>query len=253
MDGLNGANIFTPEELETLFSDEGAQETPPADDGTKAQDGNQEGGDSGNTDAGNTPNDVTTTKAFANRLKESTAKAVQTERENIAKALGYDSYDALIKSREKQTLEDKGLDPDVVAPVIDDLVKQRIDNDPRMKELETYRNKQLIEFGKKELAELTELTGGKITSLAQLSPEVKKLWGEKGSLTKAYMELEGTNLVRSMRSEQSKGTTGHMNTPNGNATVPTGERLLTEEEKQAWRFFNPGISEEELNKKTVKK
>ena len=252
MGGLNGANIFTPEELEALFKDDDTQATPPAETGTNTQDGDQNTDGSNTADAGN-QNDVTTTKAFANRLKESTAKAVQAERESIAKSLGYDSYDAMIKSREKKTLEDKGLDPDIVSPVIDDLVKQRIDNDPRMKELEGFRNQQLIEFGKKELAELTELTGGQITSLAQLSPEVKKLWGEKGSLTKAYMELEGTNLVRSMRSEQSKGSTSHMNTPNGNAGVPTGERHLTEEEKQAWRFFNPGISEEELNKKTVKK
>ena len=251
MFGDNGANIFTPEELEALFKDEDTQETPPAEDNqTNTQ---ETGANNDEQNAGNTANPVTTTKAFANRLKESTAKAVASERERIAKDLGFDSYDAMVKNREKKALEDKGLDPDVVSPVIEDLVKQRIDNDPRMKELQTLRDRQLVEFGKKELKELTELTGGKITSLAQLSPEVKEAWAKKGSLTAAYMELEGVNLVRGMRSEQSKGSTSHLNSPSGGANVPSGERFLTEEEKQYWRFFNPGMSEEELNKKTIKK
>lgn len=249
MDGQNGANIFTPEELEALFRDDDTQETPPAQD---TQTETQENGDD-SQNAGNSNDDVTKTKAFANRLKESTTKAVEAERLNIAKALGFESYDALIKSREKKTLEDKGLDPDVVSPVIEELVKQRLDSDPRMKELATYRDKQLLEFGKKELKELSELTEGKITSLAQLSPEVKAAWAQKGSLTAAYMELEGANLVRSMRSEQSKGSTSHLNNPSGGTNVPSGERHLTEEEKQYWRVFHPHMTEEELNKKTVKK
>lgn len=251
MDGQNGANIFTPEELEALFRDDDTQETPPAQETqTETQDGNNGAENTTESgDAGNTQNTVDTTKAFANRLKESVAK----EREAIAKTLGYDSYDALMKSREKKTLEDKGLDPDVVSPVIEELVKQRLDNDPRMKELATYRDKQLLEFGKKELKELSELTGGKITSLAQLSPEVKAAWAQKGSLTAAYMELEGANLVRGIRSEQSKGSTSHLNNPSGGTNVPSGERHLTEEEKQYWRVFHPHMTEEELSKKTIKK
>lgn len=250
MSGQNGANIFTPEELEALFNEEeDAQATPPAD-GTNTQEGGQDTGDNGADDNRNTDN---TTKAFAKRLKESTAKAVSADREATAKMLGFDSYDALIKSREKKTLEDSGLDPDVVSPVIDDLVKQRLNNDPRMQELATLRERQMLEFGKKELADLKDLTGGKITSFDQLSPEVKKRWGEKGSLVAAYMEMEGVNLVREMRSEHSKGSTAHLNNPNGSAPANHNERFLTEEEKQYWRYFNPGISEEELNKKTVKK
>ena len=249
---INGANSFTLEELEALFNDGAAQETPPADGNTDTN--TQETGDNkGTEDTGNTQNNVDTTKAFAKRLKESTDKAVAAERENIAKSLGYSSYEELQKTREKKVFEDNGLDQSVVSPVIEELVKQRIDNDPRMKELEGYRNQQVKEFGRKELAELKELTGGKIVSMAQLSRDVLDEWAKSGSLVDAYMKLEGRNLVRSMRNEQSKGTTDHLQNPSGSNGVPSGKRLLTDEEKRVWKMFNPKMSDDELNKKMIDK
>ena len=44
-----------------------------------------------------------------------------------------------------------------------------------------------------------------------------------------------------------------MQTPGGNAPENSKQRPLTAKEKDVWRFFNPGISEEELNKKFVDK
>lgn len=246
---VNGANSFSIEELEAMFNDGAAQETPPATEKTETQ----EDGKTGTEDTGDTQNNVGTTKAFSERLKASTAKAVAAERENIAKSLGYDSYDELQKSREKKVFEDNGLDESVVSPIIDELVKQRIDNDPRMKELEGYRNEQVKEFGRKELAELKELTEGKITSLAQLSREVLNEWAKSGSLVGAYMKVEGPNLIKSMRSAQNKGTTDHLQNPSGGNSVPNGKRFLTDEEKRIWKMFNPKMSDDELNKKTVDK
>ena len=245
----NGANSFTLEELEALFNDGAAQETPPATEKTETQ----EDGKTGTEDTGNTQNNVETTKAFSERLKASTAKAVAAERENIAKSLGYDSYDALLKSKEEQVFKDNGLDASVVNPVIEELVKQRIDNDPRMKELAGYREKQIQEFGRKELAELKELTGGKIVTMSQLSREVLDEWAKSGSLVNAYMKMEGANLVRSMRGEQNKGTTDHLQNPSGSNSAPTGKRYLTDDEKRVWKMFNPKMTDEELNKKTVDK
>ena len=248
---INGANSFSLEELEALFKDDAAQETPPA---TETNTNTQETGeDKGTGDTGNTQNNIDTTKAFAKRLKESTDKAVAAERENIAKSLGYNSYDELQKSREKKVFEDNGLDESVVSPIIEELVKQRIDNDPRMKELEGYRQQQVKEFGRKELTELTELTGGKITSMTQLSREVLNEWSKSGSLVDAYMKLEGRNLIRNIRSEQNKGTTSHLQNPSGTTGAPNGKRFLTEDEKRIWKMFNPKMSEDELNKKTVDK
>lgn len=245
---MNGANTFTPEELDALLMGEDAQATPPASEANNQDDGNTD------TDgAGQNQEPVDTTKAFAKRLRESTERAVQAERLAIAKAMGFDSYEALIKSRENQVYERQGLDPEVVSPVVEELVRQRLDNDPRMKELEGYRAQQVQEFGRRELAEITKLTGGQITSLAQLPREVIDLWKSGGSLKSAYLAVEGEKLIAQVRGEQSKGTTAHLQTPSGSAETPTGKRHLTEEEKQAWRFFNPSLTDEQLNQKLVDK
>ncbi len=235
-----GVNEFTAAELEQLFSDELGQETPPATEEAKAQTSNE----------GAKP-EVDTTKAFAQRLKQSTDKARREERDAIAKELGYNSYEDLQKNREKKLLEDKGLDPDQASGAIDEIVQQRLNSDPRLKELEEFKKQRIKEFGEKELAEISKLTNGEIKTLSQLPKEVIDLWKTKGSLKAAYLELEGEKLITKIRSEQSKGSTAHLQSASGDSPAPSGKRLLNEKEKQTWKFFNPHMTDEELNKITV--
>lgn len=224
------------EELEALFNDDLSQDTPPANDGTVSN-----------------SSDVSQTKAFAKRLAEEKAKVVNEERENIAKSLGFNSYEELQKSRERKVYEDKGLDPDEISPIVEELVKKRLDDDPRMKELAQFKAKQVEEFGKKELAEITKLTAGEVTSFEQIPQDVMDLWKKKGSLKAAYLELKGEELILKARSAQSKGSTSHLTNPSGRVAPDNGIRPLTEQEKQLWKLFNPNMTDEELNKKTVSK
>ena len=238
---LDGVNEFTAAELEELFSDDIQSESQQTKEEADPQQEAKE-------EAVST--EIDKTKAFAKRLKESTDKARHEEREEIAKSLGYTSYDELIKSRENKVLEDKGLDPTQASEAIDELVKQRIENDPRIKELEEFRKQRVKEFGEKELAEISKLTNGEITKFSQLSKDVIDLWTKKGSLKAAYLELEGEKLITKIRSEQSKGSTTHLVSPSGTKSDTT-KRLLTADEKKVWRQFNPRMTEEELNKITV--
>ena len=240
-----GVEDLSLQELENLFNDDGTQETPPA-----TETDNPVTSTEGETEVDTKKEE---TKAFAKRLKESTDKAVTAEREAIAKTMGFASYDEMVKSRQNKLIEEQGLDPEQVSPVVEELVKQRLNDDPRMKELETYRRQRIEEFGKRELAEITSLTGGEITKLSQLPREVIDLWKTEGSLKSAYMKLEGEKLINKIRSEQSKGSTSHLNSPSGTTGTPDNKRPLTAEEKELWKFFNPSMTEEELNKKTVDK
>lgn len=245
---IDGVNEFTAAELEELFSDElESDESPQTEKEVEPQTDTET-----ETPVNDTATDteVDKTKAFAKRLKESTDKARKEEREAIAKSLGFESYDALQKSHETRVLEDKGLDPEQASEAIDELVKKRLENDPRMKELDEFKKQRVKEFGEKELAEITKLTNGEITKLSQLSKEVIDLWAKKGSLKAAYIELEGEKLITKIRSEQSKGSTAHLANPSG-VKGSTTKRLLTAQEKQIWKMFNPQMTEEELNKQTV--
>lgn len=245
-----GADIFGDElsldELENLFGGNGATPTP-----------NEEGNSQQPIEEPKkeevTPENVTTTQAFAKRLKEKTEEAISTERETIAKSLGYESYSAMIKAQEDKKLRDKGFDPDEVKPVVEELVEQRIKSDPRLRELDEFKKKQVEEYGKRELAEITRLTGGEITSIEQLPKDVIELWKTTGSLKGAYMQLHGEELITKVRAQQLKGSTSHLQNPAGAPPVKTDTRPLTEEEKKVWRLFNPKITDEELSKKAVPK
>lgn len=247
MPGTIDVNEFTAAELEELFSDESQSEssqtkqtTEPQKDETSTEPKKEEAGE------------VDKTKAFAKRLKESTDKARQEERDAIAKSLGYESYEDLQKNREKKIIEEKGLDPEQASEAINEIVKKRLDDDPRMKELDELKKQRVKEFGEKELAEISKLTNGEITKFSQLSKEVIDLWTKKGSLKSAYMELEGEKLINKIRGEQSKGSTSHLANPSGTGGEQT-KRSLTDQEKAIWKRFNPHMTEEELNKITVDK
>lgn len=236
----NDIGDFTLEDLQSLFDEDVSTNKPESEADTKT-----------------TEDDITKTQAFAKRLSEKTAEVTESvkaqTREEVAKQLGYESYNAMLQEKENKALTDKGLDPETVSPIVNELVESKLKNDPRMKELDELRKEKIKQFGKTELAEITKLTGGEITSLSQLPKEVIDLWTKKGSLKSAYLELEGEKLITKIRSEQSKGTTDHLANLQGQSPAPSGERFLTDEEKRMFKLFNPEMTDEELNKRTIKK
>lgn len=165
------------------------------------------------------PPKETETQAFARRLKESTEKARKEERDAIAKRLGKSSYEELLAEQEKKTLEDKGLDPAVAKEVFDKMYEERIQSDPRFKELDEYRAKKAEEWGNAQIAELSKLTGGKISKISDLDEATLKRGQEEGSFVNAYMALHGAELIAEMRlngvAKQQQNTTGHLANPSG--------------------------------------
>lgn len=244
---------FTAEELDALFGAE-SQETPPAD-SNNATEQQTPPTEQAQTQVETSKEDaVETTRAFARRLSERTSKAIAEEREAIAKKLGYTSYDEMMKTTENKRLEDNGIDPTIAAPVIDQLVEERLKNMPQMQELAELRALKVQEYGRQQLAEITKLTDGKITKLDQLPKEVIDVWKQTGDLKKAYLQVEGENLILAARRAQSQGSVNHMATPqSGTSQIPTDRRLLTDEEKRVWKLFNPQMTDDDLNKQTVKK
>lgn len=245
MPGEDALNL-TLDELEALFSSEVPESRP-------EEQGNVSTPAQGVSKEEITPENVETTKVFAKRLREKTEKAVAEERERIAKELGYDSYDAMQKRKESKMLEESGLDPEEVSPVVDKIIEERLKNDPRMKELDSYRQKQMQEFAKQELEQIKELTGGAVTTMEQIPSDVLEHWKTSGSLKKSYITLHGEELIAQARRVAPKPSTTHLQSPSGSPPTPSDVRPLTAEEKKVWKLFNPQMSEEELNKKTIKK
>lgn len=252
---MNGANEFTLQDIENFLSGDWAA-TPAADENNESSsdvtpdvstDGTGE-------DSSVKKTNVTETQAFAHRLKEATNKARNEERENIAKSLGYESYADMQAKREANLLRDKGFDPEEVSPIVEEIVQKRLAEDPRMQELDGYKQERMNAWAKNELAELKELTDGEIATMADVPADVLELWKTKGSLKKAYLELHGEELIRQTRtsvvSGQSRGSTRHMTSPQGTSTPAGGanKRPFTAEEKAIYKLFNPDVTDEQLNK-----
>ena len=251
----NGAKEFTIEELENFLNGEGAV-SPAAnnDEGSPATQPNTADATPATNPEGSTAQPVNETQAFAHRLKEATSKARNEERESIAKSLGYESYADMQKKREAQMLEEKGLDPEDVSPVVEQIVQQRLAEDPRLKELDSYRQERMNAWAKQELAILSELTDGKISKFEDVPKDVIEEWKTKGSLKEAYLNLHGEELIREIRtgvaSGQNRSTTSHMASPQGTPTPPSNsnKRLFTQKEREVYKLFNPGVTDEQLSK-----
>ena len=237
------ANELTIEDIENFLNGEGTA-TSTVNQFTENSLATQPNGEA-------TASSVTETQAFAHRLREATSKARNDERENIAKSFGYANFAEMQTAREQSLLRDKGLDPEDATPVIEEIVKRRLAEDPRLKEFEQERQKS---WAKKEFDELKELTGGKISKMDDVPKEVLELWKTKGSLKGAYIELFGEQLIREMQtgvaSEQSRGSTSHLNAPQGTPTSPSNanKRPFTQKEREIYKLFNPDVTDEELSK-----
>lgn len=244
---VDGANEFTIKEIEDFLNGGGAVSPAAEDDESSPATQPNE------SDDGKSATPVTETQAFAHRLKEATSKARNEERESIAKSLGYESYADMQAKREAEMLKDKGLDPEDVSPVVEQLVQKRLAEDPRLQEFDTYKQERMTVWAQNQLTELKELTDGKISKFEDIPANVLESWKTKGSLKAAYLELYGEQLIRETRasvaSGQSRGSTGHLGSAQGNpASGNTTKRPFTEQEKEVYRLFNPGVTDEQLSK-----
>lgn len=244
---MNGAKEITVEDIENFLNSEDV--VPPA---TNVDDINSQSDKTEAEIKAAEEKSQNQTQAFAHRLKEATEKVRNEERNAMAKRLGYDNYESFAKAFETNLLKEKGLDETEVGPIIETIVNKRLEDDPRLKEFEAYKRERVNEWAKKELAELKELSGGKITKLEDVPKDVIELWKKKGSLKGAFLELQGEALIKEARkgivNEQTKSSTSHLNNPAGNPTGKIEQRPYTQEEKELYKLFNPEVTDEQLSK-----
>lgn len=186
---------------------------------------------------------VDQTKAFAKRLKEETTKAKLEAKEEIAKSFGYDSWDDYYNSQTNSKLLDKGLDPDSVRPVLEDLIK----NDPQYIEAMKYKaEKEELEkeiFASNSIKALNEEMGTNFKNVQELGSQVIDLWNKGIPLAQAYAAYNydkiRQNAIKKSNSEDNGKS--HLKTLTG-GNDKTQTRELTTEELSVFKSF--GVSEE---------
>jgi hypothetical protein len=184
------------------------------------------------------------TAAMTKRINEVRAKTEATVRDNIAKDLGFDTYEEMEKAKDKKAILEAGYDPDDLEAIIEPLVEKRLASDPRMLKLQEIEAQEKETYIDTQLSEVERLTGLKVTK-DDLPKETLDLWSKGVDLAQAYIATNAAKIV----SSNTKGSTAHLQSGSGTSKIK--RRGLSEQEKELYRAINADITEEELNKKTV--
>lgn len=189
---------------------------------------------------------VDQTKAFAARLKEEKAKARDEVREEIARSFGYESWNEYSKAQEDNKMLDRGLDPESVRPVLQDLIK----NDPTYIEAMKYKEeKEALEkemFATNSIRELNAQFGTNYKSVDELDEQTIIDWNKGTPLAKAFAANNYSKLidmaVKNANAVKDNGKS-HMKTVTGSNTQQA-TREISKDELSVAKMF--GFTEQQL-------
>lgn len=188
---------------------------------------------------------VDQTKAFATRLKEEKAKAKLEAQEELAQSFGYNSWQEYMDAQTNNKLIDEGLDPGVVRPMLQDLLK----NDPDYIEAMKYKKeKEALEkemFANASIKALNDKFGTNFTSVDELDEDTIDDWNKGTPLEKAFAANNYSKLmemaVKKANSNSDNGKS-HLRTVTGSSEKST-TRELSKDELGVFKMF--GFTEEQ--------
>ena len=191
------------------------------------------------------------TKEVSKRINEVREKTEIETRNKMAKELGFNSYDELVKANEKKLFKEAGLDETDTEDLVNKIVEKRLANDPRIKKLEEYENRDKENFVNSQLKEINELTGSDFKDISQLPEDTLKMWEKTGNLKQAYLATQGERLLLKKKASSENGTTTHLASSDvGNMTEK--RRGLTAKEREIYKsVLGDYITDDELAKLTL--
>ena len=188
---------------------------------------------------------VDQTKAFAARLKEEKQKAKKEAMEEIAQSFGYESWEEYRDAQTNNKLEDNGLDPDTIKPLLKDLIK----NDPDYLEAMRYKaEKEELEkelFAKNALTELNQKYGTNFKDVNELDADTVKLWNQGTPLVKAFAANNVSLILENAMKKQQPRDSGKSHLKNvDTSTLEEKDVTPTEDEMRRFKLF--GFTEEQV-------
>lgn len=184
-------------------------------------------------------------KIVATRISDIRAK----DRANLAKALGFESWDAAMNSGLDKKLTDAGIDPTVGKPIIDGIVSEHP---------EVLKARQIVaeaEAAKTQaqLAELNAKYGVQLSNVDALDDETKNLVAKGVPLIRAYAAVHFDELSQRQPAVTSKQQLGsslsHVSPlPGTSSPAPAQSTVITDADIANARRYMPGASKESIAK-----
>lgn len=204
---------------------------------------------SSSDDSKNEEESMNLTKNMSKRINDVRRKTELEVQDRVAKQAGYESYEDMMMATERKIVEDQGYDPDEISALLEPLIEKRLAADPRFKKLEEIENREKSDYLAKQLAAINKVSDVKYKSVNDLPQETIDLFAKGVDLKQAFYATQGEGLMTRAAQRANNGSLSHMAPlPNGNGVKTRG---LTAEEKDMYRMIIPGITEEELSKKTI--
>lgn len=203
--------------------------------------------ESDNTDNSSKSDDMT--DRVRHRINDVRRKTELETQERIAKELGYESYQDMLKAKESKLIKEHGFDEEDVEKLLTPLLEARLANDPRFKKLEEIEAKEKQNYITEQLTAINKISGNKFKSVDDLPEATINLWAKGVELEEAYLATAGKELLTKSAASAQKGSLTHMAPTSSNGG--TKKRGLTDYEKQLYRNIMPDITEEELNSKMI--
>lgn len=183
-------------------------------------------------------NEEQISKIVARRLAES--------REQMAVALGFESWDAAMNSGYDKKLLDAGIDPKVGKPIIDDLVA----NHPEVQSAKSILAEAKQQKQEAELLALNTKFGLSIANMDALDDETKKLVNQGIPLVRAYAAVHYDDLQSTPPVDQRAQTAmakAHVTAVPGNgAGAPAKATTVTQTDIANVRRFMPNATDESI-------
>lgn len=179
------------------------------------------------------------TKIVSKRLNE--------EREKLAKAIGFDSWDSAMNSGLDKKLLDAGIEPTTAKPVIESIVNSH----PKVLEAEALLAKEREKREQAELGLLNAKYGVTINSYNDLDSDTKKLVDNGVPIEKAYLaihmdELQGKTATNKAATVATNSL-NHMTSIPGAAVAPASDAInVSPQEVASVRQYLPNASEEDI-------
>lgn len=204
---------------------------------------------SSSDDSKNEEESMNLTKNMSKRINDVRRKTELEVQDRVAKQAGYESYEDMMRATERRIVEDQGYDPDEISALLEPLIEKRLALDPRFKKLEEIEAREKSDYLNKQLAEINKVSEVKYKSVNDLPQETINLFAKGVDLKQAFYATQGEGLFNRAAQKANNGSLNHLAPlPNGNGVKTRG---LNAEEKAMYRMIIPGITEEELSKKTI--
>lgn len=191
--------------------------------------------------------EVNVTKIVSERIKGEKVKIQKETKHEMAKSLGYETWEDFQNSLTDTKLLDRGFDPESARP----LLKEVLQNDPDYIELKKYKEEREIleqaQWAETQLTNLNTKFGTSYKDVSELDEKTIELW-QGGVLLENAFAAYNYEVIEKAATQRAKAVSDSKKHMQGiqSSGGDSAQRTITDEELDRFKRINPDKTEKEI-------